>query len=343
MGERKRIIGALLLSVMVVVFLYVAAPYLDASLDDEAENEEYRGFSGIIHVWHVVGFKPYSGSLGSALSDIAKTVEKQHYGIFYEVDAIDIEEYEMRRLRGETPDILSFPLGLSDSRELLALDPACEMMLPEAWRGIGTGEDGAVKSLAYAASSRMVLINTALMQEYGGIMPEKFADMQWLSDTYANITASIEAKRRKGIYAVAGDASLPESLGVEGKTAEYDAFRKGKASVGIADLRAVAEMDSLEKAGKGFPFEAFPLASDSENLVQFIAISASADSEKQLFAKEYVSALFGEKAQKSFLKLGLISPYYMLREGEAENDPVLISAYDAFDAAKIPNTFGVTR
>ena len=99
--------------------------YLDEALEmqtyDEKFSAEEEAYTGILTVWHVVGFKPYSGSMGTTLASIAKDVERAHYGVFFDVIAMDEAEYMQRTERGEVPDIISFPIGLCYPEQLSPL------------------------------------------------------------------------------------------------------------------------------------------------------------------------------------------------------------------------------
>ena len=111
--NRKQIIVSLIVTSIMALFMVYSPKYLMSSRSlltlqrDEENTEQYQG---IIEVWHIVGFKPYRGSLGSWVSNTAKQLEKRHSGVYLEVDSITMEEYEARIARGEQPDVFSFPL-----------------------------------------------------------------------------------------------------------------------------------------------------------------------------------------------------------------------------------------
>ena len=75
----KHWISKLVVSLMIVAYLFFMPEYLDEALEmqtyDEKFSTEEEAYTGILTVWHVVGFKPYSGSMGTTLASIAKDVE----------------------------------------------------------------------------------------------------------------------------------------------------------------------------------------------------------------------------------------------------------------------------
>ena len=66
---------------------------------------------GIITVWHIVGVRPYIGSLGNRIDKCAREYQKRFIGVYYNVKAYTPEEARREMERGITPDIMSFPAG----------------------------------------------------------------------------------------------------------------------------------------------------------------------------------------------------------------------------------------
>lgn len=77
MSTKRRIISLIMATAMV---LYVI--FIPQYLQDQLERDPYREwispndepYSGIINVWHIVGFKPYLGSVGSWLKNRAHVI-----------------------------------------------------------------------------------------------------------------------------------------------------------------------------------------------------------------------------------------------------------------------------
>ncbi len=338
----KKSMTRALMVFVVIGFLLFAPSSLHEMLEEKTENRE-KGYRGIIYVWHVVGFKPYTGSLGSTLASVAKSVEKKHSGVFFEVKAMDVNEYELRKKSGERADIVSFPLSIAKTVDPLSLDPACELMLPVSWHGIGKAEDGTIKALPYTASACLLFVNSALLQDLGASLPEGSIDIAALNELCDQTSGLITMKNRKGISTIAGTPEAVQMCSTPVETVDYDVFRKGKAVFAVADLRAASEMRSLEKNGKAFSFAAFPLQYDKQALVQLVSLDAEIDAEKIPFALEYVSMMFGEKAQTDMIKQGLLSPFSALYETVEYAESFPTDARKVFNPAYIPNMYGADR
>ena len=62
-------------------------------------------------MWHVVGARPYVGSIGAWLEKQASEYKKRFIGVYFSVKAYSVEEAAQEMERGILPDILSFPSG----------------------------------------------------------------------------------------------------------------------------------------------------------------------------------------------------------------------------------------
>ena len=92
--SRRTIVVAWCSCVLAAVLLFMI--YLPKCAGKMLERDQYREwlepeeeeFSGVINVWHVVGFKPYMGSVGAWLKKIADRAERRHFGVYFEVESI---------------------------------------------------------------------------------------------------------------------------------------------------------------------------------------------------------------------------------------------------------------
>ena len=93
-------------------------------------------------LWHVVSFPtPETGGV-TYLTERASAFERQHPYVYVDVIGMTPEEAEERKKSGESPDILSFPMGyLNDASSLAALEPnkniesvfsGCEMCIRDS-------------------------------------------------------------------------------------------------------------------------------------------------------------------------------------------------------------------
>lgn len=104
-----------------ILFVFIAA-YLIVSPKyflERIGTEPYRDFflpkiepsSGVIKVWHIVSFKPYSGSLGNWLKNMTKKYSNKYVNVYFDVYSMTREDAEEQLARDERPDIISFALG----------------------------------------------------------------------------------------------------------------------------------------------------------------------------------------------------------------------------------------
>ena len=110
--RNKRIAVSILLLVPQMLFL-IFSPGL---FKDKLNTDPYREWMqfkrepavGVIKVWHIVGFKPYVGSLGKWLEDTANACSSGYIGIYFEVSSFTGEEAAEQLSRGVLPDVISF-------------------------------------------------------------------------------------------------------------------------------------------------------------------------------------------------------------------------------------------
>ena len=283
----------LIATVLIAAYLLFMPAYLNDALKERTYDEKFspteEPYTGIISVWHIVGFKPYSGSMSTALAAIAKGIERRHHGVFFDVIAMDETEYTERLARGESPDLLSFPLGVCYPDQLSAFDELPVECISKDMAAVGEW-DGKIYALPYAMSAHALIVNTGLFQERGAMVPEGTRNAAWILQAAETFAAAQKSGKQKQLPALSGNAVLAAALGLTGEVAEYDAFRSGKAAIAIADLRSAGDLEALQSAGKGFAFEASVL-SGSTSLVQMIGLSHGIDQEKRAYAIELIERI----------------------------------------------------
>lgn len=155
MSKFRRIISAILLPITIAYLVY-----MPRVLNEALGREYYREwlepggeeFSGTIIVWHVVGFKPYIGSLGSWMGRQASHIEKEHFGVYFEVTSMTEDEAMSLLSEGKRPDVFSVPLGWCSEDGIRELDT------PEEKIDVSSGLDNAkLKAIPYAASGMLLL------------------------------------------------------------------------------------------------------------------------------------------------------------------------------------------
>ena len=176
MNGFQKTIAAVLLAAVLLFMIYLpkcAGKMLERDQYREWLEPEEEEFSGVINVWHVVRFKPYMGSVGAWLKKIADRAERRHFGVFFEVESISEAEAESRLQNGEFPDVISFPAGFLNGRELrimngteifgidgTAVDFGDGYGAGELPAGFDCGMDGrTLRALPFAAGCKLALLS----------------------------------------------------------------------------------------------------------------------------------------------------------------------------------------
>ena len=204
MMRAREWVPRLIATVLIAAYLLFMPAYLNDALKERTYDEKFspteEPYTGIISVWHIVGFKPYSGSMSTALAAIAKGIERRHHGVFFDVIAMDETEYTERLARGESPDLLSFPLGVCYPDQLSAFDELPVECISKDMAAVGEW-DGKSYALPYAMSAHALIVNTGLFQERGAMVPEGTRNAAWIlqaAETFAAAQKSGKAPKKSG-------------------------------------------------------------------------------------------------------------------------------------------------
>ena len=318
--NRKQIIVSLIVTSIMAVFMVLSPKYLMSSrtlLTLQRDEENTEQYQGIIEVWHIVGFKPYRGSLGSWVSNTAKQLEKRHSGVYLEVDSITMEEYEARIARGEQPDVFSFPLGSVFAEQLGELNT----IFP-ALRGnlAATGQyDGRLYGIPYAASGYLIVHNQRLMQERG-------ADAE-----------SVSTLLKKGEANSAGDPVQACIWGIIGEVRPEEEFFQEKAVSAFMDARAAGDLFQKVQNGKGFPLET-ACCSNYSDQVQLVGVNVNIETAKLPYIYELIDLCLSRENQQKLMDIGIMPAIAEITR-EKVDDEAIDQLFDELEDIAAPNTF----
>ncbi|HMM31532.1 MAG TPA: hypothetical protein PKB13_07115 [Clostridia bacterium] len=326
-----------LAAIFIAAYLIWIPPYIEQGLLQDPYSEwvmpEDEGYTGILTVWHIVGFKPYAGSSGEWLKARAKALEKQHYGIYVEVLSMSLEDCEARLARGETADIYSFPLGWGYAERFLPLE--------RSFSGLKAGllETGMQEGVQYAVpfmlSGYALLVNTKLAQARQVTLPEVAVDAQWLNDAAKKLTYETGKNRKVNYEGLTGSAVVAMLLGAAVTVGDYTVFQAQRAGMAVAELRAAGDLTRAQTAAKGFAFEALPL-NNYTDLVQYLGIARGIDARKLPYAYEYLQIAVEEKAQEALRMLGA----FPVTDAELSYEQAIVQqTYELLKDPVIPNAF----
>ena len=210
--------------------------------------------TGIINVWHVVKYKPYSGSVSTIMADAARKLEKKEYGVFYSVEGMMEEEYARRIERGEKPDVISFPAGLIDADGLSELDAGNYAEISGELLRAGSSE-GKLYAIPYAQSPCVLIENNELSKKIGINLDEGSVDAAAI---FAAVNGADGSMIKQSI--LSGRAERWALIGAEGECLDTAAFKEGKAVLCIDDVRTARELSMLSERGKGFNYTVHGIA-----------------------------------------------------------------------------------
>ncbi|MBQ9832283.1 MAG: hypothetical protein IJO48_00975 [Clostridia bacterium] len=309
-GEKKKkyiwIIGDIMLLCLIAVYLIMMPQVILEQLEENPYNEfiktDYPEKASVLTLWHIVEFKPYSGSLSSYFTQYSSQFEKKHNGVFAEVSAMTVDEYRERVKRGESADIYSFPLSLSDEMPLCAVPyDEKKYSFPVSGYGIVSGERIAVP---YALSGEFLVCNSAMIQK---------KDIQINKENAAEFAEGAEAQ---------------------------ELFLEGKAAMTVMDAGTLGTTERRYNSGKGFAVEAYPMASEY-TLVQLIGISKDADKIDKENAAAYIDELFSKEQTEKLCSLGMI-PVIECDDANIEFESVYIrQLYELLNSAESKKQYGL--
>jgi len=318
--NKKQVILSLIMTALISAFMIVSPRYIAMSrtpLTQHRENAVSEGYQGIITVWHIVGFKPYQGSLGTWMSNAAAQLEKHHRGVYLQVDSIDVEEYEARIARGEQPDVFSFPLGCMYAEQLCEL----ELELPEL-KG-NTKEagycEGRLYAVPYTASGYLLLHNQRLMQEQG-------KDAQGMTEML-----------KSGGASAAGDPVQACIFGVMGEMLVQEDFIEERAVSAFVDVRAAGDLERKVQSGKGFPFEVLSCGNYTD-LVQLIGANANIQPEKLPYVYELIELCLNTDEQQQLTEIGLM-PLLAEKQTDKTDTEAINILFEELENIAAPNSF----
>ncbi|MBR5292787.1 MAG: hypothetical protein IKU32_07755 [Clostridia bacterium] len=318
--NKKQIISSFVMTILILTFMVISPQYIMSSrrlLTLQRNEQNIEGYHGIIEVWHIVGFKPYQGSLGSWVDRTAQQLEKKHSGVYLEVDSISIEEYEERIARGEQPDVFSFPLGYLYAEQLSELTAE----LPELRGNLaGTGQcGGELYGIPYAASGYLLVHNQRLMQERG------------------TDTESISVILKSGKADAAGDIVQAYIWGITGEVKAIEDFMEERAVSAFMDARAAGDLFHKVQSGKGFPFETVSCSNYSD-LIQLIGANKNIDKAKLPYVYEFINLCLSSENQQKLMSIGLMPAIAEIDRQKADNEAVE-QLFIELDNIAAPNSF----
>ncbi len=313
-----------IVAVVLIAFLALAPPRLLQALGHDYYKEWLAGtredWSGVITLWHVVGFKPAQGSITAYIESIAAKYERAHKGIYIEVLGLTPEAVAERLSRGERPHLWSFPAGGLDLDELAPLSISTPAFAGDL---APLTNDNTPRALPFLYSGYFLLGNTVLVQELGLAWPES-NDPEVLRET---LQAAMNARSTGRYGAVCAPEHIAKRLWLKGPLAQDGDFKAGQVPFLIGDARAFGDLTRKMATG-GFTFDAMPLGGYTD-LVQYLGVDKNASGGYLDHGQAVLQLLLDPASQAKLTSLGAL-PAVKHTEKLLYADGQLQSFYDAY-------------
>ena len=304
----------------VAYFLCVAALALIAVcplmlISSHQEAEQAMPYKGILTLWHITQWRTGgSSSFGSYLKGRIRQFEADYAYAFIELKSITAEEATEALAAGESPDLISYPLGLN---------PGITLAKPTTVNTILSGIDE--DAIPYACGGYCILVNTDLLTEQGaevpdsgwGIRPEALlaaAQYGAIFDAETGCCALPALalheypESDEPSYSTWGEPDPPDallSLAPQSLSDGLEAFLEGEVAVLVASQRQLYEAEQAYMKGDGPAFFAYAIGGYTD-MVQLIGITATEDDKKRSACMAFAELLLSGSSQRRLEALGIL-------------------------------------
>ena len=345
----KRLKPTTLIMAMITIIFLLIAPQVLGRVDagnvyKQWLNGEQLQWKGVMKLWHVVDWNTGGTSGTTYLKNRALEFEKNHGGIFIEVEGMTQEEADQRIAAGETPDMITFTTGYTPALNLSEISMPTQIK-PQLKTSAQL--DGKNRAVPFMMGGYVMLANRTLFAQNGIDLPlDGEWDLETLQEAVADFTALQENNGEifaigyensqwglaqasmltylEGTVATAGNSILTEDA--------LQAFCDGKLAIYFGNQGCLNNVKSAAME-KGLSYEIYSMGNYTD-LVQYIAITEGENREKQKIEEKFILSLLSEKNQKKLADLRVFS----VIEGDI-HDNELSEVEEAYDVPRVPNSF----
>lgn len=239
-------------------------------------EKEEAGYSGILRLWNIDCFEGGKGSRASFLKSVAEGFEKRYKGIYVAVSTMTAAGYIYALESGNTPDMISFGLGVDISAYAVRLSR--------------DGFDGGkIGNCQYAYPwCRGGYVLYSLQDDFSFVSAENTV----ISTGGNNIPAAAAA-----LYGLSGEFTFRPS------TSAYVEFLNGKYKYMLGTQRDNYRFISR---GKEVFYKVLP---EYDDLYQYISVLNDNTGAYGACLK-FIDYLLSDEAQKKISSIGMVSDYY---------------------------------
>ncbi len=314
------------------------------------EEEQSANYTGNLSLWHIVSFKTGGNTGISFLRNRIREFEKNNPYVFIDLTALDMEEAGALLAAGQTPDILSFPLGFIENSDFLAALPAADGLL-QAYRSAGI-LNGITYAYPYMADFYALLCNqdmffytdatlpldTSLTKELFYTMLDKIAPY-----TEEQGIAALTLSDTTGLCPAAaclflrGETnSVPPAALASALPGGADSFLEDGAALYLCPAAEAQKVLSDNRANM-VSLRIYSLSTYTD-MVQFVGVSAGLEEQKYAMCADFAAYLLSDRAQAAVeaLKMLPVTRQQTIYEGA----PLYMEEYQSIGQEGIvPNTF----
>ena len=275
--------------------------------DREAEKQA-QAFHGMLTLWHVNSWGTGGTGASNLISEVLAELERSYEGVYFVLENLTIDQAQERMARGEIPDILSFPGGMT-----LPGDAAWQdFTIPEVQ---ACYQESCRKNpcfLPWIASDAVVMIRNTSLAACGETAPNTnwtLDDLRLLAEKLTYQTKGRNAQTIHGM--VSGQGRWPqlslwgmnEDTLLGGEFTEREAWNQlveGNVSILLAGPWEEMTLAWRLQENRGPDLTVLPWPMDTPVIrsVQWIGCRLSGDEKRDELCRKAAERLLSERVQK---------------------------------------------
>ena len=293
------------------ILLMILSPRLILSYYEKLPEEPY--FEGVLHMWHISGWRTGGSSAAALLENRIRQFESNNPHAFIELSCLTPEKASAALKEGEKPDLVSFPFGQSPALAFVSL-PRQSFVLPAdtqyAW--------------PYMCGGYCILVNNDLLSENGvgapqswGIRPDALLEAAQYGvvfdaeQGYSALPAlALHAyPKAEGLnISTWGEPEPPDAalgLSPAAYAGGFEDFCRGEAAVLIASHRQLFELSERYMQGEAPAFTPYAIGGYTD-MAQMIAVTEQEDELRRSACESFAAYLLTHSSQKKLEALGVL-------------------------------------
>jgi len=293
------------------ILLMAISPWLILSYYEKLPEEPY--FEGILHMWHITGWRTGGSSAAAFLEGRIRKYEAQNPHVFIELICLTPEKAAEALKNGQVPDIVSYPYGQKPELAFAPLQDH-DFILP----------CGSKDAWPYMFGGYCIILNNDLVSENSvdvdqgwGIRPDTLLEAAQYGVAFDSEPGySVLPALALHAYPETEEMNMspwdtPESpdaaLGLSNVvyTDGLNAFCKGESAVLIASHRQLFEVTECYTQGEAPPFAAFAVGGYTD-MAQMLSITVHESDLKQTECENFISYLVSPSSQKRLEASGVL-------------------------------------